>query len=115
MGGDPAAIGATPDGDWQQVGYGTHGKGGAGDADGERRIRFDGKVASLIYDRFGDFAGFVLDTEDGERRFESIEAPMERVVLRAFAHRIRITIVVERDDVERPETIYLHGPYYDAD
>jgi len=33
------------------------------------REEFTGKVASIVYDRFGDFCGFILDTEDGARRF----------------------------------------------
>jgi len=103
MGGDPAQIGPTPDGDWRHLG---HGKG-----DGERRRAIEGKVASVIYDRFGDFAGFVLDTEDGERRFHSTEEPVERVVLRAFSHRVRMTVIVEADNPHRPETIVLNGPY----
>lgn len=112
MGGDPAVVGPTPDGDWQHLGYG---KGAEGEAGGERRLRFNGKVASLVYDRFGDFAGFVLDTEDGERRFHATEPGLERVVLRAYAHRIRMTVVIEEDDIHRPETILLNGPYTDID
>ena len=64
-----------------------HGRGRRPD---ERRVAFEGKVRSLTYDRFGDFAGFVLDTEDGERRFASTERAVERVVLRAFAHRVPV-------------------------
>jgi hypothetical protein len=39
----------------------------------EPREAFTGKVVSLIYDGFGDFRGFVLDTEDGTRRFAARE------------------------------------------
>ena len=114
MGGDPTAIGPTPDGDWQHLGPGEdsdHDHGG----DGERRTAFDGKVRSLIYDRYGDFAGFVLDTEDGERRFHSAERPIEQVVWRAWEHRIRTTVIVELDDECRPETIVLSGLYANDD
>jgi len=69
----------------------------------------------VIYDRFGDFEGFVLDTEDGERRFASTERPIERVVLRAFAHRVPIAVIVELDEVHRPETIILLSGYSDED
>ena len=82
MGGDPTAIGPTSDGDWQHLRPGEHGERGHR-ADSERRLAFEGKVRSLIYDRYGDFAGFVLDTEDGERRFHSAERPIEQVVWRA--------------------------------
>jgi hypothetical protein len=114
MGGDPTAIGPTPDGDWQHLRPGEHGERGHG-ADGERRLAFEGKVRSLIYDRYGDFAGFVLDTEDGERRFHSTERPIEHVVWRAWEHRIRTTVIVEVDDEHRPETIVLSGLYANDD
>jgi len=112
MGGDPAAVGPTPDGDWQHRGYG---KGPEREPAGERRLSFEGKVASLTYDRFGDFTGFALDTEDGPRHFDAAEPAMERVVLRAFAHRIPTTVVVEQDNIHRPETILLTGPHTGAD
>jgi len=108
MGGDPTVIAATSDGNWQHLKPGKIEPGKT-----ERRIEFEGKVHSLIYDRYGDFDGFVLDTEDGQRRFRTAERPIERVVLRAWAHRIRTTVIVEIDDEDRPETIVLSGPYTD--
>jgi hypothetical protein len=41
---------------------------------GEAHVRFVGKVAGLTYDRFGEFDGFILDTEEGRRRFEGPSA-----------------------------------------
>ena len=43
-----------------------------------------GKVEALAYDRFGDFEGFVLETQHGDRRFfasreERIEALVRRL------------------------------------
>jgi hypothetical protein len=29
-------------------------------------VALTGKIAGLIFDRYGDFEGFLLDTEDGE-------------------------------------------------
>jgi hypothetical protein len=112
MGGDPAAVGPTPDGDWQHLGYG---KGRGREPAGEQRLRFEGKVASLTYDRFGDFTGFTLDTEDGQRRFHNAEPAMERVVLRAFEHRIPMTVIVEQDNIHHPEAILLTGPRTEVD
>ena len=57
---------------------------------------FTGKVCSVIYDRFGDFCGFVLDTEDGTRRFAAREPEIERVVDRAWAERILTSVFVEK-------------------
>jgi hypothetical protein len=47
------------------------------------RIHYTGKVSSLIFDRFGDFEGFVLETERGRRRFESRERDVEILIERA--------------------------------
>jgi hypothetical protein len=77
---------------------------------GERRAAITGKVVSLVYDRFGDFCGFVLDTEDGDRRFAAREPETERVVNRAWAERILTTVYVERHAPEGPEEIVLHSP-----
>ena len=47
-------------------------------ADGEERSGHTGKVAGLIFDRFGDFDGFVLQTAEAERRYFSREREIER-------------------------------------
>lgn len=119
MGGDPIEIGPTADGNWKGIGKGGEHGGSRGEDEGrgedddrsERRLTVEGKVRSVEYNRFGDFAGFTLDTEDGTRRFASTEQPVERVVLRAFAHRIPVVVIVELDDVHRPESILLIGGY----
>jgi hypothetical protein len=53
LGGNPDAVLPSP------------GDGGYGELHkrGEERLRFVGKVAELVYDRFGDFEGFALDTK----------------------------------------------------
>ena len=76
----------------------------------EHRLAFTGKVVSLVYDRFGDFCGFVLDTEDGARRISAREPEIERVVGRAWAERILTSVFVERHAPHRPEEIVLHSP-----
>lgn len=53
---------------------------------------FTGKVSGLVYDRFGDFEGFLLDTEHGERRFFSREKEIAQLVERAWRERLRITV-----------------------
>ena len=77
---------------------------------GERREAFTGKVASLVYDRFGDFCGFVLDTEDGAHHFAAREPEIERVVSRAWAERILTSVFVEKHAPHCPEEIVLHSP-----
>ena len=95
IGGDPEGIppslgGYRPGTEWPD-----------GEPD-ERRAAFTGKVVSLVYDRFGDFCGFVLDTEDGDRRFAAREPETKRVVNRAWAERILTTVFVERHAPHRP-------------
>jgi hypothetical protein len=76
----------------------------------EQRLAFTGKVVRLVYERFGDFCGFVLDTEDGARRFDAREPEIERVVNRAWAQRILTSVFAERHAPHRPEEILLHSP-----
>ncbi len=57
---------------------------------------FTGKIAGLIYDHFGDFEGFVLETAVCEtRRFCSREAKMEAVVRDLWRERSVVTVVVK--------------------
>jgi murein tripeptide amidase MpaA len=76
----------------------------------EKRMAFTGKIAGLIFDRFGDFEGFVLDTEDGERKFFSREQEMEELAERAWRERLRITVSAERDEPHRPLSIIVREP-----
>jgi hypothetical protein len=108
MGGNPALIQPSPDG--SGVHGVSHPQPGHRHGHGEDRRQTTGKVGGLIYDRFGDFAGFILDTEDGERRFRCRETEIEEVVRRAWSARVLTTVVVERDDPHRPEAIILRSP-----
>jgi hypothetical protein len=48
-----------------------------------------GKLAEIIFDRFGDFRGFVIETESGhERRFRATEAAVEQIVRGAWVERL---------------------------
>jgi len=69
-----------------------------------------GKVDGIVCDHFGNFVAFVVETFDGERhRFDSHEASVNRLVQRAWAHRILVTVVVRPDRSECPIEIILHG------
>lgn len=72
---------------------------------GEERAEYTGKISALIFDRYGDFEGFVLDTEDGERTFRATEHQIESLAQRAWLDRILISVIVERDAPHRPEVI----------
>jgi hypothetical protein len=103
FGGDPGKIKPSP------IGF-PGGKGHGGKDPGEKRVEYTGKICALVYDRFGDFEGFILDTEDGERKFASRETEIELVVNRALTERIVTTVVVELDAPHRPESIVLRCP-----
>ncbi len=67
-----------------------------------------GKVEAIIYDRFGDFEGFVLLTEQGkERLYFSREAEIESLVRHAWLERIVIDVITEHHTPECPINVIL--------
>lgn len=96
MGGDPEKIPASGTGVWKSS---PHPHLGA-------KQECVGKVESLIYDRFGDFDGFVLETMSGEfQRFESREPGIVVLATRAFDERTRIVVIVDPNVPRRPISI----------
>jgi hypothetical protein len=76
----------------------------------EHHPSFCGKVDAIIYDHFGDFQAFILETFEGEyRRFESRESRVLALVKHAWMRRITTTVVLRRHHPERPFEIILHG------
>ncbi len=92
FGGDPTQILPSPTGDG-----GPHG----------RQVSYTGRVSGLIFDRFGEFEGFLLEADGHERKFFSRERKIEEIVVRAMREDRRITVVADRDDRERPITIIV--------
>ena len=83
---------------------------------GPERICYEGKVSGLLFDRFGDFEGCCLDTEDGERKFFSREKEIEELSERAWRERLRIEVWVGRDALHRPLLIIVRqtpAPFHD--
>ena len=104
LGGDPGKILPSPSGD-----------GGAKPGGGplkrpEDRVCHTGKVAGLMFDRFGDFVGFLLDTEDGEREYRSRDKEVKDLAERAWRERLRITVCAERHRPHRAESIIVREP-----
>ena len=118
MNGDPAKVYPSPTGVWRHPyhpgqgghggGHGGEGHGGhGGDGHGEGRGGHDhdwggvtGKVDAIVYDHFGDFAGFVLEDFHGRmHHFHSKEHRVEDRVRRAKDERL-VTTVVARDEGE---------------
>jgi len=101
FGGDPGDILPSPTGEGRK--HHPH-------HEHEKRRAHTGKVAGLIFDRFGDFEGFLLDTEDGERKFFSREKEIEELAERAWHARLRITVFAECDEPHRPFSIIVREP-----
>ena len=118
MGGDPGKVYPSPTGVWHhpyhpgEGGHGGghgghggngHGKGGGGhdrdrDSDGHDWGGVTGKVDAIVYDHFGDFAGFVLEDFHGRmHHFHSREPLVEDRVRRAKEQRL-VTTVMARDE-----------------
>jgi hypothetical protein len=102
LGGDPSDIIPSP------TGEGRH-EPRPPEREGERELCFTGKIIGLIFDHFGDFEGFTLDTEDGPRRFRSRETHVRDLVERAWRERLRLTVCAERAR-SRPTSITIHEP-----
>jgi hypothetical protein len=125
MGGNPDLVKADPDGRWEKVVTGRGDRDRDRDRDrgeshedrdrdehrreAEELVGFTGKVSGIVYDRFGDFVGFRLDTEDGERHFHSREHELEALVQRAWMERILTTVLAERHEADRPMKLVLRG------
>ena len=64
-----------------------------------KRHEFIGKVAGLIYDHFGDFEGFILETANCENhRFCSREAKVEAIVSEMWRDRSIVTVILKGKD-----------------
>lgn len=98
LGGDPTQI--PPSGNGQVPGIGIR----------PHREEFAGKIAGLIYDHFGDFMGFLLETADCDvRRFDSREVRMERVVREAWEIRATVHVIVEFHRPHCPLEVIVGG------
>jgi hypothetical protein len=62
----------------------------------ERGREATGKIVGVCYDRFGDFEGFDLRTEEGrEHQYRAREEEIERLVLQSWRERWVVTVEVE--------------------
>jgi hypothetical protein len=95
-------------------GSGAHGSGSHGDHSGgghrdhpHEHVRFEGKIAGVQFDSFGDFEGFWLRTKDGLHELSSRERDMEALVTRAWRQQVALLVIVERHALHRPISIVL--------
>jgi hypothetical protein len=104
FGGDPFRIHPSPTGDGKPE-HRPPGLHEPGD-----RVPFAGQITGLVFDRYGDFEGFLLSTEDREHRFFSHEKEIAELAARAWRERLRVTVWAERHEPHRPSVIVLHQP-----
>jgi hypothetical protein len=98
FGGNPGEILPSPTGDGRRK------------PSHEEQEAFTGKITGLIFDRFGDFEGFLLQTEDGERKFLSRERDVAELAERVWRDRLRITVWTELDEPHRPSSVIIRQP-----
>jgi hypothetical protein len=93
--------------------HGVHGGGDGGrpgheggrEGHPEHGLRFEGKIAGIRFDNFGDFEGFWLKTRDGMREFSSRERDMETIVTRAWREQIALMVTTEAHESHEPLSI----------
>jgi hypothetical protein len=72
------------------------------------KCEFTGKVVAIHYDRFGDFCGFTILSEEGrEHCLRGCEHAVEELVRRAWTERNVVNVLVEEHDRYWPVTITL--------
>jgi hypothetical protein len=113
LGGDPSKIPPAGTGGLGLPGGGHKPQPGGGSQPGAPHGHHDhslvGKIEGLVYDHFGDFEGFILENENGDRiHFFSREANVANVVRRAWAERLRVTVTAEDSNERHPRRIVLH-------
>jgi hypothetical protein len=70
-----------------------------------------GKVSGLVFDRFGDFEGFVLESLHGEhRRFESREKAVELLAHTAWRERLLASVFASHHHPHHATTMVLLTP-----
>jgi hypothetical protein len=100
FGGDPTTIGPSPTGEGGKRPPRPHRPGHGA----------TGKVAGLVFDHWGDFEGFELESEHGRRRFRSRERDVFELAERAWRERLRLTVYSEPHEPERPRRIVVREP-----
>jgi Pro-kumamolisin, activation domain len=96
LGGDPSSVEPSP---WGS--YGPPPEEGEDHGD-RRRHEATGKINGVVYDRFGDFEGFCLLTEEGhERAYHSREAEIEALARYAWAERVVVTVIAREEEPTR--------------
>lgn len=73
----------------------------------EDRLHFEGKVAGIQYDNFGDFEGFWLQTREGRHEFSTRQREMLAIVSKAWKEQIAVMVVTEAHEPHEPISFIL--------
>jgi hypothetical protein len=76
---------------------------------GKAGFEFTGKVCEVIFDCFGDFEGFVLESCSDHRRFSCRERAIGELVLKASRERLVISVVVDRELKQRIRQVIVRS------
>lgn len=109
FGGDPGKILPSPTGDGngdQHPGHQHH----PGKKEDDCRLSVTGKVVGLLFDHFGDFEGFTLETRERKHEFFSREKEIKILAEHAWIERLRITVMSARENAHRPLSIRIDQP-----
>jgi hypothetical protein len=97
MGGDPTQIVGDPNGN--------------GVPDPDEEVSFCGRICGIVYDGKGHFRGFKLHSKPGgERHFLSDECVLEKLVERAWAQKVKVTVYALRRDLDCVVRVVLQEP-----
>lgn len=70
---------------------------------------YTGKVSEVIFDCFGDFQGFVLETCAGKYHFKATEAGIAKLVLRVCQDRLRVSVCFAEGNKEKIREFIVHS------
>jgi hypothetical protein len=104
FGGDPGKILPSPTGH-------IPGEPGEGEREHHEHHEVTGKVSGLLFDHFGDFEGFILETRRGElRHFHSRERRVLEIVRAAMEERTWLSVVGHRKRHDEVQSIMVRVP-----
>jgi hypothetical protein len=111
-GGDAGSIQPSEWGHLPRTHPGTRGQEGDGAGSVyERGLERSGKVSAVVYDVFGDFEGFWLESLDGRFRYHASEHKIEDLARHAWLERIVVSVYASQRDPVRPTAIvYRRAP-----
>jgi triosephosphate isomerase len=96
LGGDSGSILPSPTGvPFPRPGHGEH--------EHEKHRVYTGKVCEVLYDCFGEFEGFVLESCERRRTFHTRAKGIESVALRACREQLTQMVIVEEEEREKGE------------